>query len=207
MANGDTIGIVGQFLRAIGVPVNSLRFGKTGEQVTTDAHGRYHEAAGCGRVFYAASQAATTWSVALNTTHSGLVVSNPIGSGVLLSILQVGFSLSVAPVAIAHMGLFGGFATTGLTAHTTPLTPGSTYIGNTKQQGLADGAATLVGTPVWLMPIMGGFTAGALPSTSPVNPVDIGGSFTVPPGGYIGIGALTAVVGFAGITWEEIPIV
>lgn len=170
-----------------------------------DAHGRYADAARRGKLFYAASQAATTWTVALATTYTGLVVYNPPNSGLNLEILQVGFALSAAPAAIAHIGLFGGFLNTGIATHTTPLTPGCTLIGSPAGIGKADAAATLVGTPTWLMPFMGGFTAAALPSTSPAM-LDVAGSIIVAPGGYVGIGALTAVVGFGGIVWEEVSL-
>lgn len=158
-----------------------------------------------GTVYYAASQTATTWSVALNTTHTGLVVYNPAGSGVNLVILKASFALSVAPVAIAHIGLFTGYISAGIVTHTTPLTPVNCLVGGAAGLGGADAAATLVGTPTWAMPIMGGFTAGALPSTSPAI-IDVDGAIVVKPGGYCGIGALTAAVGFGSIIWKQVTI-
>ena len=141
----------------------------------------------------------------MNTTHTGFVVSNPAASEVNLSILQASFALSAAPVAISHIGLFGGYTALGLTVHTTPLTPACTYLGGDAGSAKADGAATLPAGSAWLMPIMGGFTAGTLHGTSPTI-IDIGGSIIVPPGGWVGIAALTAVVGFAGMIWEEIEV-
>jgi hypothetical protein len=157
-----------------------------------------------GPVFGAANQAATTWSVALNTTFTGLVLSNPAGSAKDLRILRVGFALSVAPVAIAKIGLFTGFLAAGIATHTTPLTPFSRKVGapTTGMVAKADAAATLVGTPRWVMPILAGFTAGALPSPA-LATIDLDGCDIVPPGGYFGIGALTAVVGFGAIWWTE----
>lgn len=173
--------------------------------IVAQGGGVYEHNALDGDIFYAANQTATTWSVALNTTHTGLVVYNPVTSNKNIVIIKVGFALSVAPVGIASIGLFGGYSGTGILTHTTPLTPASTTIGRPTGYGGADAAATLVGTPTWLMPMMGGFTAGALPSTS-MSVVDIGGSIIVPPGAYCGIGALTAVVGFGAIFWKEISI-
>lgn len=158
-----------------------------------------------GTVYYAANQTATTWSVALNTTHTGLVVYNPAASGVNLVILKASFALSVAPAAIAHIGLFTGYIAAGIVTHTTPLTPVNCYTGGAAGLGGADAAATLVGTPTWAMPIMGGFTAAALPSTSP-SVIDVDGAIVVRPGGYCGIGALTAVVGFGSIMWKQVAI-
>lgn len=159
-----------------------------------------------GNVFWASNQTAATWSVALATTYTGLVVSNPARSKVDLVMLAAGFALSVAPAAIAHMGFIGGYSDNGIVTHTTPLVPLNTYLNQDQASGTgkADAAATLVGTPYWLMPFMGGFTAGALPSTTP-NWIRLDGLFIVPPGGYFGIGALTAVTGFGGLIWEEVP--
>lgn len=180
---------------------------QTGAQRVAFGDAPYFDLAHRGQIYWAANQAATAWSVALATTYTGIVVSNPTRSMVDLVILRAGFALSVAPAAIAHMGFFGGFATAGITVHTTPLDVynakifGSSGSGNA---GKADAAATLVGTPLWMLPFMGGFTAGALPSTTPAM-LDLAGMFIVPPGGYFGIGALTAVTGFGGLVWAEIP--
>ena len=178
----------------------------TGAERVGLAQGRYFDAAYNRKLFWAASQAATTWSVALATTHTGFVNSNPANSQVNLSPLLASFALSVAPAGIAHISLFSGWTAGGITAHTTPLDVLSTYLNDGGGGvGKADGAATLVGTPRYGLPIMGGFTAGALHGTSP-SLLDLGGAFLVPPGGYFGLAALTAVIGFAGIVWEEIPI-
>jgi hypothetical protein len=182
-----------------------LRAGVNGELITGTAHGKYYEAVSRGNVFYAASQDATTWSVELDLTHTGLVVYNPIGSGVNLSMLQAGFSLTVAPVAITHISIFGGGSAAGITVHTTPLVPACMKLGGNAPKAGADAAATLVGAPVHLLPFMGGFTAGALYATSP-SVVDIDGSILVPPGYYCGLASLTAAVGFGALVWEEVPV-
>lgn len=158
------------------------------------------------RRFFAGNQAATAISVALATTYTGVCISNPAGSTVYLSIDWVSFALSVAPAAIAPIGVITGYAVAGVVTHTTPLTPACALLGNTATpQAKADAACTIVGTPVWTPPwLQGGFTAAALPSQSDVF-CDLKGSIVVPPGGYIAIGALTAVTGFGAIGWEEIP--
>lgn len=186
------------------------RAGKSGESVVTQLHGRYYEQAARRNIFCAANQAAQAWSVGLATTYTGLVVSNPfVSNQVNLSILQVGFALSVAPAAIASIGMFAGYAAAGgdaVSTHTTPLVPARTFIGGGVGQGLADSAATLVGGKIsWVHQMMGGFTAAALPGTSPTV-VDVGGLFIIPPGAFFAIGALTAVTGLASIIWEEIPV-
>lgn len=158
------------------------------------------------KTFWAANQAAATWSVALATTHTGFVVSNFRGSGVNLIPLVASFALSVAPAGIASIALFAGNSNDGIAVHTTPLGVFPTML-DSEGGGLAkaDAAATLVGTPRWILPIMGGFTAGALPATSPAV-IRLDGLFTIPPGAYMGIGALTAAIGFGAMVWAEVPI-
>jgi hypothetical protein len=169
--------------------------------------GGYEQAARKGRLYGAMNQAATAYSVALTTTYTGIVLSNPAGSKFNLEVKFAALALTVAPVAVASIMLFGGWLAAGITVHTTPLVPfnmgvGSTFLTVGLGSGLADAAATLVGTPTWMVPMAGGFTAAAL--DNPILPFDLKGSVTVYPGGYFGIGALTAVTGFGGIVWEEI---
>ena len=185
--------------------ITNLRVGKNGELIVGDVHGKYFEPTRRGNRYYAANQAAVTTTVALAATYTGLVVSNPASSPVDLVIDKCSFALSVAPVAIATIGLFTGYSAAGLVTHTTPLTSiAGHYVGNPKGYALADGAATLNGTPQWIMQLQNGFTAAALPGGVTPAYVDLEGSVVVPPGGYIGIGSLTVVVGFGSIAWEEV---
>lgn len=171
--------------------------------IVTQSSAKYQQAVLGGNVFTAGNQAARAWSVALATTHTGLVISNPVGSGKNLVILKASFVLSVAPAAPATIGLFTGYSSAGIVTHTTPLTYTNCLVGGATGLALADEAATLVGTPVWAMQMMGGFTAGALPSTTP-SVIDVDGAIIVKQGGYCGIGALTAVTGFGTIIWQEV---
>lgn len=191
-------------------PINSAvprTAGYSGAQRVQGAHGKYFDVAYSQRGFFAANQVATAWSVALATTYTGLVISNPANSKTLLVMMQAHFALTVAPAGIASIGYITGYSQAGIVTHTTPLTPLSTYLDQDQANGVAkaDAAATLVGTPRWCGQFMGGFTAGALPATSP-SIQDLDGLYIVPPGGYFGIGALTAVTALAALFWEEIPI-
>lgn len=178
-----------------------FRADMTSAQCVADAHGRYAEAARRAGVFYACNQAAQAISVALATTYTGLCLSNPLNSGRNLELLTVGVALSVAPAAIAPIGLIGGQSPSANVTHTTPLTPGSTLLGSGSCIAKADSAATIP-TPVWLEMLWSGFTAAALPASSP-SLIDIAGKWVIPPGGFIAIGALTAVTGLWSMTWEE----
>jgi len=186
--------------------VNAARTDRTGASVITPAHGEYNEAVVRDNVFMAASQAADTWSVALAGAHTGLCLSNPAGSNKNLSILKVGMAISAAPAAIASIHLAGGYAPGGITAHNAALVIYNMKLGSAAASvAFADDDATLVGTPIYIYPLIGGFTAAALFS-QPMATTDIGGSIMVPPGGYVFIAALTVAVGFGCIVWEEIAI-
>jgi len=180
-----------------------IRQGKSGDVIVQELHGRYFEQVYRGNVYSAANQAAQAISVALNTTYTGLMLYNPIGSNVVLSILKVKFALSVAPAAISCLGLISGFQTaapSGLTS----LTPVNNQVGNA-QTGVAQVySAATIATPIWRQMLEDGFTAGAL--KSPTGPVDLEGMIIVKPGGFVAIGALTAVTGIGSIAWEEIPL-
>lgn len=198
-------GTVGPIAAADGALL-STRFDKSRATVITDAHARYAEAARRGNLFVAHNVAAGAVSVALATTYTGLAVSNPLGNTKNAELLGVGFALTVAPAAIASLHLIGGYSATSAVAHTTPLaSPGiqNALLGTGAASSMkADSAATVV-NPGYLLPLMGGFTAAALPS-SPMVWFDIAGLIVLPPGAWAAIGALTAVTGFAALAWEEV---
>ena len=185
--------------------VEVARGGQDSEKIIGQAHGKYYEAGSRKRLFWAASQAATTWSIALATAYTGLCVSNPRMSNVNLAIVRVGFGLSVAPAAEAAIGLFGGYDADAEVTHTTPLGVYNAFLLGPHGQANADGSATLPTAPLLIEAYMSAFTAAALHGTSPVI-VDVDGAIIVPPGAYVGIYALTAVVGFGSMMWEEIEI-
>jgi hypothetical protein len=189
-----------------------IRLGRGTEVIVSELNARYAENAIRGNNFIAHNVAAVTLSVALATTYTGLCITNPpVLAGTPaknLVILGCGFALSVAPAGIASLHLIAGSVTTTPVAQTTPLAaPGiqNALIGSgAKSSALAASAATIV-NPGYVLPLMGGFTAAALPA-SPASWIDISGGIVVPPGSWIAIGALTAAVGFGAISWCEVPV-
>lgn len=178
------------------------RGGRSGEAISSLLHAQHYEAASRKAIFTAANQAAQAISAALATTYTGLVLSNPAGSGINLVLNQVGFAPSVAPAAASTIGLIGEFISTGLVTHTTPVTPQCTFLGETTPVGKVDSAATLPNTPVWLLH---SFLVFSTLTGQSAGLIDTHGAFIIPPGGYIAIGALTAVTGLGSISWEEVP--
>lgn len=176
-------------------------------ELTSARHGKYFQASYGGLTGRANNQAGVTTSVALATTCVGFTLSNPAGSGKILVPQKASFLVSVAAAAAQQVGLYGGFAAGGITAHTTPLTILDNYLGGSVADlvAKADAACTLVGTPAWLK-----WLAEA-PATATLfsGDFDLEGEFIIPPGGYIGIGTLIAGGAsgfFGGMSWEELPI-
>lgn len=176
-----------------------------GELAVSELLPRLYALGWSGKIFGAANQAAQAVSVALATTYTGLGLYNPPGSGVNLVPLKLKFALSVAPAAIATIGLLGGWAAGGaVTAQTAKLAVQNGIIGNSGTGvGIALSAATIT-TPTWLEQLVDGFTAAALPSPSP--PAYLDGHIALAPGAFLGIGALTAVTGLGSIFWAELPV-
>lgn len=198
-------GIVGEQKNNSGVSPAGLRQLPQGDVAVSEVHARYFEQGRAGNMLSAASQAATAVSVGLATTYTGLLLYNPVGSGVILVPNKVKFALAAAPAAAANIGLITGFsATGGVTAQTTKLINQSSQIGSSNVgKGIALGAATIV-TPTWLFELYDAFTAAAFPA--PTLPVDLEGVYQILPGGFIAIGATTAISGLGSIAWEEVPI-
>lgn len=183
-----------------------IRLDKQGSQTVVQAHPRYYEMSSRGYMYGGANQAAQAVSVALATTYTGLLLYNPVGSGKVLVPTKVKFALSVAPAAIATIGLIRGYAASGgVTAFTAEITAESNQIGNTSTSnvGRVLNQATIV-TPTWCRQLRDGFTAAALPAPTMVD--DLEGDIIILPGGFIAIGALTAVTGLGSISWEEVSL-
>lgn len=188
--------------------LSTARLGRAGEVSVSELQAPYYEQTYRGNTYHASNVAAQAVSVALATTYTGLCLSNRLGNTKNLVLLSAGYALTVAPAAIASLHLIAGYSATTNVAHTTPLAaPGiqSGLLGTGPASSAnVDSAATIV-NPGYLMSLFGGFTAAALPA-GPSQPVDLKGQIVIPPGGWVAIGALTAVTGFASLSWMEVPI-
>ncbi len=165
------------------------------------------EQARLGNMFNACSTGAVTLST-VSATCTGLVLTNPYGSGKNLIIEKVRFSPSTAPGGASVVGLAVSPAvSTTAVVHTTPIVVHNAIdIGSNLNVGVGvvDSAATLPAAPVWLRPI-GSVVAGS--SITPGMYVDeTSGQIILPPGTNLSLSYLTtAAVGIAAITWVEIP--
>lgn len=194
--------------------VNPARGSKDGSLITGLGMADYQELASRGKLFQASNQGpgGTTTTVGLATTYTGLCVSNPAGANVNLVMLQYSIAIVGAPAALSTIGVLGGYAVGGVTAHTTPLVPLSTFINTTVATGQAkaDSAATLVGTPSVLLALgvtpITGATAQVVNPPVTLNVYDFKGVFILPPGAYIAAYTSTVLSVIASFTWAEVAI-
>lgn len=168
--------------------------------------GWFREQARLGKLFHSCSTGAVTLST-VSATCTGLVLSNPIGSGKLLVVKRASFVPSTAPAGAAVVGLAISAKVEPVeVVHTTPaVIHNAIGTGSDKNSGVAkvDSSATLNAAPVWLRPL------GAVVAASSISPSsykeDIDGEIILPPGTNLSFSYLTtAAVGIAAFTWAEI---
>jgi hypothetical protein len=195
---------------ADGVQV-AFRQGKLGEQIMSELHGRYYESCYRRAQFNAANQAGQVTTVGLATTYTGLVLSNPIGSGINLVLEKVGVAFPVAVAAGLVYGLMVGYNSGTAVTHTTPSTTlRSNFVGvGAAPVGLVDTVATLPTAPT-VSHVFGAIGTAAItaPMTLPTCFYDLEGSVILPPGAYAAIytSAASGAAGmFGSFTWEEVP--
>lgn len=171
---------------------------------TAARHGNNYEAAVQKTMFMAENASGATTSAALATTYVGFCLSNPAASGKNLVIQRVSGLVNVAPAALTAYSLAVGYAAGGVTAHTTPITPLSSFVdGATTPVAKVDAACTLVGTPAYALPLSE--TPGATSSLSFTVALD--GAVILPPGAWAAIVSSIAgpTAGFiGGMIWEEV---
>lgn len=199
-------GIIGPSTTNAGDGATGIEFrqGHTGDVIVSQYAARYQELAARGLVFSAANQAVQAVSAALTTAYTGIGLYNPIGSNKMLVPLKWKFALSVAPAAIATLGLISTVQAAAPTG-TTALSVRSNQVGNAAvvAAGQVFSVATIL-TPAWHQHAVDGFTAAALPAPSPI--FDLDGSIVIFPGGFLALGALTTVSGLGSISWAEFPL-
>lgn len=186
------------------VPVASA--GELGEVLVTELMPRYAEAAYKGFLFVASLQAATAVTN-LATTATGLILSNPAGSGKNLWVVDVCVQQAVAAAAAIDSVVLAANVNPVATAtvHTTPLVVRPALLGSSATaSGLVDSAATLPVAPVVVRSLYApSISATATTSVPPfvMDPID--GKLGIAPGCTLSLSATTAISVFASITWME----
>lgn len=154
-------------------------------------------------IYQASTQAGVATSTALSTTQTGFTLTNPLGSGKTLEILQIRGALTTAPAAIATVVLAAGTVNATAVTQGTPLTVRNANFGVTKSgAGLAASACTLPAAPVVVRGLGGPVATGSVSQPQIVDNVE--GCLSLAPGTSLSINSLTtAISGIWSMTWKE----
>jgi hypothetical protein len=188
----------------------TVRQGQLGEIVMQELHGRYYETAYRRNQFFAATQSGITTSAGLNTTPTGLILTNPTNSTVNLVPNKIGYTVNAVPAATMVIGLAFNTSTTAV-SQTTAIQTRNCFLGGATAQGLVASSATIPTAGV-ISHIFGAVDFIATPTNyynKTATVVDLEGSIVMPPGSYIHIYTSTASAAtsfFGSLQWEEVPV-
>lgn len=185
------------------------RFSRDSAQVVQDAHGRYTESNSRGNIYYCVNSAAQALSLTGTTTYTGLVVYNNVGSTKSLAILNVSYAVTVAETGVGGIILFSQAVAGSIPSLTTTNVSCLSGLGNGSASPNAKIASscTLAANPIFLKPMISvPWVTGTAQAAFTYNE-DIGGQLMIPPGGAVGIVAVTtALTGIGYISWEEVSL-
>lgn len=160
---------------------------------------------GTSKVYVASTQAGVATSTALSTTQTGFTLTNPIGSGKNLVVLNIDVAPTTAPagaatiVAAANVNPAAAAVTQG-----TPLIVRNAKLGiSDTGVGLAASAVTLPAAPVVVRGIGGPVGASSLNGEPIHDKVD--GALVLTPGTALSVNSLTtAISAVISMTWAEV---
>lgn len=181
--------------------------GRNNQLAVDEVQGRFYFLASRGKLFTAANQTAVALSTK-STTYTGFGLNNPLGSNIMLSLLDVCVALATAPAGISNLHLEANTAVQGVVPTTvTALSTVCTQLGNSSVGvGVAVSAATLATAPTVIRAIGGGpNAAGSV--TTPFIRDEIAGQIVLLPGTFVGLGYVTtAISAISSMVWAENPL-
>jgi hypothetical protein len=194
--------------------VNIQRATRSGALVTADGHARYTEAVARGGNFFTAANIATQALSVASVTATGMILTNPVGSGKIISLVEINVALASLPAGQSALILAGATsAVLGTVTQTTPLVPRQAIIGGGSALtpvGLVASAATLPTGGNTILGVLGGAPAATVAGSTAFPPfirANLDGLFCLAPGAFISLQALTtAITVVSSIIWEEIPL-
>lgn len=174
--------------------------------MVSQAWGRYTDPALRGKTYYGANVLGTpvTTQAGLSATTPALTLYNPVGSGVILSLLGVRVCITASPAAAVAFCL---------AANAQNATPPATTTDATLYNGLLTGIqdtpkgrcyriATLAAAPVAFR-LLGGTTGASAIGGYDIDK-DIGGAVEIDEGVAVSIQSSAAAVVVCEFNWEEI---
>lgn len=181
----------------------------SGAVFTADRHARYMNTVLGGNTYIAAMRGSLAGSVGIATgvgmtATPVLSLCNPIGSGKLGVLMEIGIDVTASPAAAAGFEL--GVSSTTLQTYPTGLTSAYVYNANTASSSLPVLQAYTVSTWAYIptaMRFLGGTTgAAAIGGVYLTDSTD--GKVIVGPGTCVGLFATSAATILADFEWEEI---
>ena len=197
---------VGPIPAAFGAIGEQLRAGSMGQLVVADAHGRYYEAASRGNLYAASMQAGAALGTALTATAVTLTLYNPLGSGVLVSLLSCSVAVTTAPAGAASYVYAANVVTnTAVPSSTTSALISGMPLGNASVgKAACYTAATLPAAPRVIRVHSSILATG---STGIMFAQDeVAGAIVLGENSAVTLqGLTTASSGIVSFLWEEIP--
>jgi hypothetical protein len=183
--------------------------GDYGDALVADSMARYYNMVKRGNVFFAANSAVQALSVN-SATATGLILSNPVGSGKNLIILDCTIAIASVPGAISEIVLTGNDGGAATVTHTAALTVRNALMGSGAPRqssvAFADSQATIPATPT-VFRTFGSYlwiaTAANVIGT-PVIKDEVAGALVLGPGTVVSVQAVTTAISvIASMTWAE----
>ena len=162
-------------------------------------------ATGNDAVFVASNQAAQALSTALSTTQTGFTLTNPVGSGVNLIVLETTIAICTAPAGVSTIVYAANVnPVAAAVTQTTPLTVRSAKLGSSQQAaGLAASAVTLPAAPVVVRAVGGPVATGSVSETYILD--DVQGALVLTPGTALSLSTLTTAIScIIAMSWQEV---
>lgn len=188
----------------------AARFTREGQLVVAQDSGDYADSCSRGQVF-TASQAAITLPVNASALASKFALLNPVGSGVLLELVDADICTVLATTVVDAVGLYFSTAALSALATLTTQAQGSVVAGNlsgVSSKAQFYSALTHNGTPA-LAKLLGGWAAVTDAGLNDVH-YEFDGRILVPPGVIVSLAMTTAASTASGITaaltWRERPL-
>lgn len=156
-------------------------------------------------VMVASTQAGVATSTGLSTTQTGFTLTNPVGSGKSLVVLEIIVACTTAPAAAATVVAAANVnPIAAAVTQTTPLVVRNAKLGNADPGvGLAASAVTLPAAPVVVRPIGGPVATGSI--SPPYFHDVVNGALVVQQGSALSISSLTtAITAVISVTWKEV---
>lgn len=199
-------GVVGPGVTGDGAG-NPFRQGRSNEAIVQELHGRYFEQTFRSNVFVAANTGAQATSTA-SATATGLILSNPLGSGRYVSLIDVTVGVGAAVAAAFEVGLFANInILAAAVTHTTPIVPVCALLGSAVVPvAKVDSSATLPAAPTHIRTLLASGWVTATAQSQEVAKDEIAGAIVLAPNTAVSIQSVVGTQSIiASITWEEIP--